>query len=142
MFNIIVLSGRLTDDPELKSTNSGLSVCNFTVANDVGYGDNKKTNFVNVTCWRGKAEFVCKHFKKGNMIGIEGQLQVRKYQDNDGKDRYSTEVVANNIQFMEKKQEQNQPSDAFNNFVDQNKDIANFIDDDFVPFPDNSDNPF
>lgn len=142
MFNIIVLSGRLTDDPELKSTNSGLSVCNFTVANDVGYGDNKKTNFVNVTCWRGKAEFVCKHFKKGNMIGIEGQLQVRKYQDNDGKDRYSTEVVANNIQFMEKKQEQNQPSDAFNNFVDQNKDIANFIDDDFVPFPDDSDNPF
>ena len=142
MFNIIVLSGRLTDDPELKSTNSGLSVCNFTVANDVGYGDNKKTNFVNVTCWRGKAEFVCKHFKKGNMIGIEGQLQVRKYQDNDGKDRYSTEVVANNIQFMEKKQEQNQPSDAFNNFVDQNKDIANFIDSDFVPIPDDSDMPF
>lgn len=150
MFNLVVLSGRLTSDPELKSTNSGLSVCNFTVANDVGYGDNKKTNFVKIVAWRGTAEFICKHFNKGNMIGIEGQLQVRKYQDNDGKDQYSTEVVASNIQFMEKKQDQSQqqnqhqsqPSDAFNNFVDQNKDIANFIDSDFIPIPDDDDCPF
>ena len=103
MFNLVVLSGRLTNDVELKTTPNDLSVCTFTIANDIGYGEKKKTAFINIVAWRGTAEFVSKHFRKGEMIGIEGAIQTRRYQDKDGNNRTAFEVVANNIQFVEGK---------------------------------------
>lgn len=103
MFNLVVLSGRLTADPELKTTPNGVSVCSFSIANEVGYGESKKTAFINIVAWRNQAEFVNKYFSKGNMIGIEGAIQTRKYTDKDGNNRTIFEVVANNVQFVESK---------------------------------------
>ena len=105
MFNLVVLTGRLTADAELKTTPNGVSVCTFTIANEVGYGENKKTAFINVVAWRQTAEFVSKHFKKGSMMGIEGSIQTRKYQDRDGNNRTAFEVVAKEVQFVESKKD-------------------------------------
>ena len=117
MINTVVLSGRLTADPELRKTQSGVSVCSFTIANDTGYGENKRTNFVNIVAWRKAAEIVCDYCGKGSMIGIEGQIQMRKYEDKEGKSHNAFEVVANNVHFMEsKKSESNTisaPADGF-----------------------------
>jgi single-strand DNA-binding protein len=100
MFNLVVLSGRLTADPELKNTTNGESVTSFNIANEVGYGENKKTSFIPIVAWRGTAEFITKNFTKGSLIGIEGAIQTRKYVDKDGNNRTAFEVVANNVQFV------------------------------------------
>lgn len=103
MINTIIISGRITKDIELKQTNSGVSVCSFTVANETGYGDNKNTNFIQITAWRKTAEFVSKYFHKGSMVCVEGQLQQRKWHDKEGNNRTALDVIANNIHFMESK---------------------------------------
>lgn len=105
MFNLVVLSGRLTADPELKTTPSGVSVCSFTIAVERRYkqGEDRQADFVNIVAWRQTAEFVSKFFSKGSMIGIEGSIQTRKYQDKDGNNRTAFEVIANNVQFIETK---------------------------------------
>ena len=105
MFNLAILTGRLTADPELKTTPNGISVCSFSIAVDRAYkkGEDKETDFINIVCWRTTAEFVSKWFKKGNLIGIEGSIQTRKYQDKEGNNRTSFEVVANNVHFIESK---------------------------------------
>lgn len=103
MFNLVVLSGRLTANPELKTTPNGVSVCSFTIANETGYGENKNTNFINVVAWRKQAEVIATHFVKGNLIGIEGAIQTRKFTDKNGNNRTAFEIVVNNIQFLEPK---------------------------------------
>ena len=105
MFNLVVLTGRLTANPELKTTSNGVSVCSFSIAVDRRYkqGEDKQTDFINIVAWRGAAEFISKHFSKGSMIGVEGSIQTRKYQDKDGNNRTVYEVVANNVQFVESK---------------------------------------
>ena len=105
MFNLVVLSGRLTHDPELKSTPNGVSVTSFNIAVDRRYkqGEDKQTDFFTVVGWRNTAEFICKNFSKGSMIGIEGSIQTRKYQDKEGNSKTAFEVIANNVQFMEAK---------------------------------------
>lgn len=115
MFNTVILSGRITANPELKTTPNSVSVCSFTIANEVGYGENKKTSFIPIVAWRGAAEVVAKHFTKGNMIGIEGSVQTRKYQDKDGNNRTAFEVVANNVQFMESKKADDSAPQGFSN---------------------------
>ena len=109
MFNLVVLTGRLTADPELKTTPNGVSVTSFSIAVNRNYkqGEEQKTDFINIVAWRSTAEFICRYFKKGTLIGIEGSIQTRKYQDNNGNNRYVFEVVANNVQFVESKREQN-----------------------------------
>lgn len=113
MFNLTVLSGRLTQDPELKNTLSGLPVTSFTIAverktkNEAG---ERETDFINIVAWRKTAELIIKWFKKGDMIGIEGSIQTRKYTDKQGNNRTAFEVVANNIQFMNNKKEDNTAS--------------------------------
>lgn len=108
MFNLVVLTGRLTTDPELKTTPNGVSVCSFSIAVERRYkqGEERQADFINIVAWRGSAEFICKYFKKGSMIGIEGSIQTRKYQDRDGNNRTAFEVVANNVQFVESKRSQ------------------------------------
>ncbi len=101
MLNHITIHGRLTQTPELKQTQSGVSVCNFTVAVDRSYknGEEKQTDFFTVVCWRGLAELVSKHFHKGKEILVSGEMQSRKWQDNEGNNRTSWEVIANAIDF-------------------------------------------
>ena len=91
MFNLVVLTGRLTADPELKTTTSGVSVTRFSIAVERSYikGEERQTDFINIVAWRGSAEFVCHYFTKGSLIGIEGSIQTRRYQDSNGNNRWS-----------------------------------------------------
>lgn len=104
MLNVVVLTGRLTADPELKTTANGISVCSFSIAVDRRFSrsaEERQTDFINIVTWRSSAEFVSKYFKKGQMIAIEGSIQTRRYQDKDGNNRTAFEVVANNVQFAD-----------------------------------------
>lgn len=105
MLNVVVLTGRLTADPELRKTTSGISVTSFSIAVDRRYrsGEERQTDFINIVAWRSSAEFVANYFKKGQLIAIEGSIQTRRYQDKDGNNRTAFEVVANNVQFAESK---------------------------------------
>lgn len=107
MFNVVILSGRLTADPELKTTPSGVCVCSFTIAVERRYkqGEDRQADFINIVAWRHTAEFICKYFKKGSMIGIEGSIQTRKYQDKEGNNRTAFEVVVSDAQFFETKRD-------------------------------------
>jgi single-strand DNA-binding protein len=94
--------GRLTKDPELKQTQSGISVCSFTVAVDrsfVPQGGERQADFINCVAWRGTAEFICKWFTKGRLINVVGSIQTRHWDDQEGKRHYSTEIVADEINF-------------------------------------------
>ena len=136
MFNLVVLSGRLTATPELKTTENGVSVCTFAIANETGYGEKKKTSFINIVAWRGTAEVVAKHFTKGSLIGIEGSIQTRKYQDQNGNNRTLFEVVANNVQFLEpKKDNDNTSTPVSQSFSNTNaNDFANIEVSEDCPF--------
>ena len=107
MFNLVVLTGRLTADPELKTTPTGVNVTSFSIAVSRRYrsGEETQADFINIVAWRQTAEFITKYFKKGSMIGIEGSIQTRKYIDKEGKNRTIFEVVANNVQFVEAKRD-------------------------------------
>ena len=109
MLNRVILMGRITQNLELKTTASGISVTSFSIAVDRNYvkqGEERQTDFINIVCWRKQAEFVCRYFEKGSMIALEGQLQTRTYQAKDGSNRYVTEVVADSVSFTGEKREQ------------------------------------
>ena len=110
MLNHIVIMGRLTRDPELRRTGSGTAVASFTVAVDRDFGKNengeKETDFIDCVAWRSTAEFVSKYFSNGCMAVVSGRLQVRKWQNQEGENRYSTEVVADNVYFGDSKKEE------------------------------------
>ena len=92
--------GRLTHDPELKTTSSGVSVIGFTLAIDRSYADkegNRQTDFIPCTAFRGTADFICKYAHKGDVVGVTGALQSRKYEDKEGKSRTAYEVVVNEV---------------------------------------------
>lgn len=108
MLNHIVLMGRLTRDPELRRTGSGVAVASFTIAVDRDYaaqGAERETDFVDIVAWRNTAEFVSKYFAKGRMAVVSGRLQIRNWQDKDGNKRRSAEVVADNVYFGDSKRE-------------------------------------
>lgn len=103
MYNKAIIIGRLTADPELKSTGSGIHVTGFTVAVDRRFKDSdgeKKSDFLSVNAWRQQAEFVCKYFHKGDPIGIEGSIQTRQYEDKQGNKRTAVEIVADSVFFV------------------------------------------
>ena len=103
MLNHIVIMGRLTRDPELRRTGSGLAVASFTVAVDRDFGKNengeKETDFIDCVAWRNTAEFVSKYASKGRMVAVSGRLQIRSWTDKDGNKRRTAEVVADNVYF-------------------------------------------
>ena len=103
MLNVVVLQGRLTEDPELKQTPNGVYVTSFNIAVDRRYksGEERQADFFRIVAWRGTAEVIHNYFRKGSLIGIEGTLQSRKYQDSDGNNRTVIEVLASNVHFME-----------------------------------------
>lgn len=102
MLNIAAIQGRLTADPELKTTPNGISVTSFCIANERSFADsdgNRKTNFINVVAWRKTAEFVCKYFGKGDMILIDGSIETRHYLDKYDNKRTAFEIVADSVEF-------------------------------------------
>lgn len=103
MINKAIIMGRLTRDPEIRTTSSGKQVVQFTVAVENGYGENKQTAFINCVAWNKQAEFVEKYFTKGMMIIVIGRIQTRSWDGQDGKTHYATEVVANEVSFGETK---------------------------------------
>ena len=106
--NVCAMMGRFVRDPELKTTNNGTSVCSFTLAVDRSYtpkGEEKKADFIDFVAWRGTAEFIEKHFQKGSMIAVTGELQTRTYEDKDGNKRKVVEIVVSNASFCGGKSE-------------------------------------
>lgn len=106
--------GRLTATPELKKTQSGTSVCSFTVAviRRVKKGEETETDFIDCVAWKAKAEFLCKYFEKGSMIAVSGRLQTRNYEDKNGRKIKVTEIVADDISFCEGKKPKAEPNIA------------------------------
>lgn len=101
-FNKVILIGNMTADPELKTTQRGVSVCSFSIAVNRRFAKEGEQNvdFINIVAWRNTAEFVNKYFKKGKPILVCGQLQTRSWNDNQGQKRYTTEVVADEVSFV------------------------------------------
>ena len=103
-FNKVILIGNMTADPELKQTTSGISVCSFSIAINRRFARTEQgqqtVDFINIVTWRQNAEFVSRYFKKGNPILICGQLQTRKWTDNQGQARNTVEVVADEVSFV------------------------------------------
>lgn len=100
--NKVILMGRLTTDPELKTTPNGISVTSFSLAVDRNYvkqGSERKTDFINVVAWRQRAEFICKYFVKGQLIALDGSIETRAYVDKNGNNRTAFEVVVENAYF-------------------------------------------
>ena len=109
MLNHIVIMGRLTRDPELRRTGSGIAVASFSVAVDRDFGGRdggeKETDFIDCVAWRQTGEFVSKYFTKGRMIVVSGRLQIRSWTDKDGNKRRTAEVVADNCYFGDSKRD-------------------------------------
>lgn len=108
MLNKVILMGRFTRDPELRSTPQGISTCSFSIAVDrnfVRQGEERKADFINCVAWRQTAEFISKYFKKGSMVALEGSIQTRSWDDQDGKKRYATDVVVSQVYFAESKRD-------------------------------------
>ena len=110
MLNHIVLMGRLTRDPELRRTGSGIAVASFSLAVDRDFGSSanngeKETDFIDIVAWRNTAEFVSKYFTKGRMAVVSGRLQIRNWTDKEGNKRRSAEVVADNVYFGDSKRD-------------------------------------
>ncbi len=108
MLNCAVIMGRLTADPELRTTPNGVSVTSFSVAVDRSYqkaGEERQTDFINVVAWRQTAEFVSRYFHKGSMIAVQGSIQTRNYEDKTGARRTAVEIVADNVSFCGSKAE-------------------------------------
>ena len=99
--NSISITGRLGQDPELRYTQTEKPVCNISVANTTGFGDNRQTHWFTVVCWQGQAEAVAQYLHKGSQVGVTGRLQTRKWEDYDGNNRISTEIVANTVDFLD-----------------------------------------
>ena len=109
MLNRIILMGRLTRDPELRQTQSGASVANFSLAVDRDFKDKqtgeKTTDFIDIVAWRSSAEFVSRYFAKGRMAVVEGRLQLRDWTDRDGNKRRTAEVLAEHVYFGDSKRD-------------------------------------
>ena len=138
MINSVVIMGRLTYEPELKVTTSGLSVIRITIACDRSYqksNEERKADFIDVTAWRQTAEFISRYFHKGSMIAVQGSIQTDNYTDRDGNKRKSFQIVANNVSFCGSKAESGvntehgeQPASGYSSA--DNSDFEEIVDDD------------
>ena len=141
--NKAILVGRLTKDPELKTTGSGVSVCSFTLAINRRFKNAEggyDADFINCVAWRQQAGFISKYFSKGRMVGISGSIQTRSYDREDGQRVYITEVVADEVSFVDSKS----ASDSAPSTPAANNTTANSFgaDDGFIPMPADDDLPF
>ena len=136
-FNKIIIGGRMCGDPELKTTQAGVSVTSFTVAVSrpkTAKGEDV-TDFLNVTAWRGTAEFVCKYFRKGSSICVTGSLQTRSWTTQNGEKKYGTDIVADEVCFVDSRSEM--PGASVNTEAEAVPDEPKFevvADDEDLPF--------
>ncbi|MBO5291451.1 MAG: single-stranded DNA-binding protein [Clostridia bacterium] len=143
MLNCAVIMGRLTADPELRQTPSGVAVTRFTVAVDRSFvkaGEERKADFINVVAWRQTAEFVTRYFSKGSMIAVQGAIQTGSY-EKDGVKRSTFEIVADNVSFCGSKSESG-TSGAPRTPVAAAPSFSNGSADDFAAMADDDDLPF
>ena len=136
MLNVAILMGRLVADPELRHTSNDVSVTSFTLAVERSYSKNgdKQSDFIDIVAWRNTADFVCKYFRKGQLVAVQGAIQTRTYTDNQGNKRKAFEIVADNVHFAEPKR------DSGNNYRSgQSPDVMT---DDDLPLPSDEDLPF
>lgn len=127
MINRVVLVGRITRDPELRKTQSGLSTVSFTIACNRRFSgsQDQQADFINCVAWRQSADFMANYVKKGALLGVEGRIQTRNYEDQTGRKVYVTEVVADSVQILESKGAQHSTQQSFgqpavNNSYNQN----------------------
>lgn len=130
MLNRVVLVGRLTRDPEMRYTDSGTAVARFTLAVDRNYTNQqgeREADFIFISVWRGLAENCAKYLSKGSLIALEGRIQVRSYENKEGRTVWSTEVVADNVRFLDSRNSQKGENNfsgnnaGFNNQNQQNR---------------------
>ena len=134
--NVAILMGRLTADPELKHTPNNVAVTNFTIAVDRSYakaGEARQTDFIDIVAWRSTAEFICKYFRKGQMIALQGSIQTRSYTDKQGNKRKAFEVVADGVHFCGSKSEE-KTSDTAYAAPQEAPEHIDVTDDDDLPF--------
>jgi single-strand DNA-binding protein len=123
MLNKVILIGRLTKDPEIRVTTSGFSVGTFSLAVNRSFASSngeKETDFFNCVCFRNLAEIVGRYVKKGQLISVEGRIQNRSYDAQDGTKRYITEIVCDNVVFLESSRSQNDNNYGNNNYSNNN----------------------
>ena len=116
MINRVVLVGRLTRDPELKYTTNGIANLRFSVAVNrtfTNQNGERQADFINCVAWRGQAENMAKFLRKGSLIGVEGRIETGSYQAQDGTTRYTTDVIADNVQFLEPRSANNERGGGF-----------------------------
>jgi len=140
--NKVILVGNLGKDPEVRYLEGGTAVANFPIATSESFKDKNTgerkttTEWHNIVVWRGLAEISEKYLKKGMQVYIEGKLRTRQWQDKDGGTRYTTEIVADNLQMLGKKDEQHSSTPTEQNIAPQSStsadDSANEVDD--LPF--------
>lgn len=131
MLNRIILIGRLTKDPELRYTPAGVAVTQFTLAVDRPFtssGGEKETDFIPIVSWRQLAETCANYLRKGRLTAVEGRIQVRNYENSEGKRVYVTEVIADNVRFLERGESNNEKRE------EKKEDTAIDISDDDLPF--------
>lgn len=133
--NSIILTGNICNDLELKTTNSGKNVCTFNLAVKRPFAKDV-TDFITIVCWNKQAENVFKYCGKGTKIGISGMMTTRKWQDNEGKNRIAYEVVANEVEFLEKKTDgqSNAPTTNYAPNMEADEDGFVMVNDDDLPF--------
>lgn len=123
MLNKAILIGRLTKNPDVRVTNSGIPVASFTLAVNRNYSSangEKEADFINCVCYRKLAEIVGKYLNKGSLISVEGRIQTRSYEGQDGQRRYVTEVICDNVVFLETRQQQSNNYQQNNNYQQSN----------------------
>ena len=134
--NVAILMGRLTADPELKHTPNNVAVTSFTIAVARSYakaGEARQTDFIDIVAWRSTAEFICKYFRKGQMIALQGSIQTRSYTDKQGNKRKAFEVVADGVHFCGGKSEE-KTSDTAYAAPQEAPEHIDVTDDDDLPF--------
>jgi single-strand DNA-binding protein len=127
--NTIILIGRLTRDPELRYTPNGVAVANFDLAVDrptTNQQGEREADFIRIVAWQKQAELCANYLKKGRMVAVEGRLQIRSYDTQDGQKRKVAEVVANRVQFLERAQGDNKPEPAQDDLSNINLDDLPF----------------
>lgn len=142
--NKVILVGNLTRDPELITTNNGISLCRFTLAVQRRYASNegeREADFINIVVWRAAADNCYKYLKKGSKAGVVGSMQTRSYDAQDGTKRYTTDVVAEEVEFLSTKSQssdeyQSEESTAGSKSTGKSDIVNKFepIDDDNLPF--------
>jgi len=133
LLNKAILIGRLTRDPELRYTGSGVAVTNFSIAVDRPYTNaqgERETDFIRIVVWRKLAEICANNLGKGRLVAVEGRIQVRSYENQEGQRRQATEVVADDVRFLDWPKQENNRQDG----VPEVANMGTEVDDDDVPF--------